>query len=216
MTNDARCAMNRHEQLLNLAWILLGGWPAPIRPAWASWRAPSWQRAGPVSGRGDPRAGRFGAVCSRVPGRRWLWRPSSFWPSATCRNRTLLVLAGFLRYGVPHAQAGLSAVRGPGHLVSPLRDRAPAPAQHYVIRLVVTCLLVYGLFVALLRVNLPRGILGVLRGSIMEAVPQPGDRLRGRPEPLRTFSIASSDVLVGTLVGVLPGIGPVVALPCCP
>lgn len=152
--------MNRHEQLLNLAWILLGG----VACAYSS-------SLGIMAG-SKPGSGLVPFLAGAILGLAGLVRcvagfragggygaASSFWPSATCRNRTLLVLAGFcvMAFLMPKLGFLLSAVLVTSFLLYVIEHRHPL---NIMCTAVVTCLLVYGLFVALLRVNLPRGILG--------------------------------------------------------
>jgi putative tricarboxylic transport membrane protein len=160
MVNDTRCGMNTYEQALNLVWILLGaavcaysfGLNIMVASKPGSGLVPFL--AGAIIGLAG--LARFGAGlrAGGVDGVAF-----HFWATAAYRNRTLLVLVGFcaMAFLMPKLGFLLSAVLVTTFLLYVIEPRHPLKI---LCTAAVTCLIVYGLFVVLLRVNLPRGILG--------------------------------------------------------
>lgn len=152
--------MNVCEQFLNLVWVLLG-----LAVCVYSSGLKIWAVSKPGSGLVPFLAGVIIGVAGLV---RFVaeWRAdsgktrvSSFWETTAYRNRTLLVLVGFcaMAFLMPKTGFLLSAI-----IVTSFLLYVIDPQNILKVAGIAggTCLLVYFLFVTLLKVNLPRGFLG--------------------------------------------------------
>jgi putative tricarboxylic transport membrane protein len=152
--------MNRHEQALNLLWVLLGSASCAYSVGLGL-----WARSKPGSGLVPFLAGVIigivglvrlvGGLIRNADG----GRAAPFWTTAAIRNRTLLVLVGFMAMAFCMPKLGflVAAVLVTSFLLYVIEPQHPIKILGTA---GATCLLIYGLFVVLLRVNLPRGVLG--------------------------------------------------------
>jgi putative tricarboxylic transport membrane protein len=152
--------MNVYEQVLNLVWVLLGSAVCVY-----SVGLKIWATSKPGSGLVPFLAGAIIGVVGLV---RFVegWRADAgkarvmnFWETSAYRNRTLLVLVGFcaMAFLMPRTGFLLSAI-----LVTSFLLYVIEPQNILKVAGIAggTCLLIYFLFVTLLKVNLPRGFLG--------------------------------------------------------
>jgi hypothetical protein len=152
--------VNVYEQVLNLVWVLLGSAVCLYSVSLKIWAASK-----PGSGLVPFLAGAIigGVGLLRVVSS---WRAggdksrvSRFWDTTAARTRTLLVLVGFcaMAFLMPMLGFLLSAI-----LVTSFLLYVIEPQNILKVTGIAgsTCLLVYFLFVILLKLNLPRGFLG--------------------------------------------------------
>ena len=160
MADDARGGMNTYEQVLNLIWIILGSavcaYSVKLKILVASkpWSGLVPFLAGVIIGM----VGLVQFVVGLRESRSQVG-VSNFWKSTACRNRTLLVLAGFcaMAFLMPKLGFLLSAVIVTSFLLYVIEPQNILKVAGIAVG---TCSLVYLLFVTLLRVNLPRGFWG--------------------------------------------------------
>jgi putative tricarboxylic transport membrane protein len=152
--------MNVYEQVLNLAWVLLGSAVCIYSVGLKIWAASK-----PGSGLVPFLAGAIIGVVGLV---RFVagWRAgggkarvSNFWETKAYRNRTLLVLVGFCAMALLMPKLGflLSAVLITSFLLYVIEPQNILKVAGIAAG---TCLLIYFLFVTILKVNLPRGFSG--------------------------------------------------------
>jgi putative tricarboxylic transport membrane protein len=158
--NHTGYGMNVYEQVLNLAWVLLGSAVCVYSSGLKIWAVSK-----PGSGLVPFLAGAIIGVVGLV---RFVagWRAGggkarvlNFWETTAYRNRTLLVLVGFcaMAFLMPKLGFLLSAVLVTSFLLYVIEPQNILKVAGIAAG---TCLLIYFLFVTLLKVNLPRGFSG--------------------------------------------------------
>lgn len=151
--------MNVYEQVLNLAWVLLGAAVCTYSVGLKIWAA-SKPGSGLVPFLAGAIIGGVGLVRLasgwRAGGKAGI---SNFWETTAYRNRTLLVLIGFcaMAFLMPKLGFLLSAVLVTSFLLYVIEPQNILKVAGIAAG---TCLLVHFLFVTLLKVNLPRGFWG--------------------------------------------------------